>query len=396
MMLILLLKVTLLLAIPLAVLPLMGRTSSALRHLVCAIALAGTLLLPLSLAIGSHGIAVPIPVIFRASVLAGATARATGGGATLTLFALWGAGLVVLLTRIAVGYWQVSRVVRDAIPGDGYSTADVCVPLVAGLLRPVILMPHSAQCWPLEQRIAALWHERAHIRRKDLWTSLMAHLACAVYWFHPLAWAVARQMRHEQETACDDAVIHSGFEPAIYAEALVATAHQFTSTSLIGCHMLTQKTLPSRIARLLDSRVSRTSSTAALGRTAVVLVLALAAIALLNAQVEEAYQSKVAQSAASAIVFRAGNGVTAPRVITRADPEYTEDARAAKISGTVMLHVVVGTDGVAHDINVVKGLDAGLDVKAVEAVQKWRFEPGTLNGSPVAVVATIEINFKLL
>jgi TonB family protein len=382
MMLVLLLKVTLLLALPLAGLPLMRRASSAMRHLVCAIALAGTLLLPLTLPIGSHGIAVPMPVVFRTSVLAGATARATAGSATLLLLALWVTGLVVLLARIAVGYWQVSRVVQDAVPDDGFSTANVCVPLVSGLLRPVILMPRSAQSWPPEQRVAALRHERAHVQRHDLRTSLMAHIACAVYWFHPLAWAVARQMRHEQETACDDAVIRSGFEPIIYAEALVATARQFTSTSLIGCHMLTQKTLHSRIARLLDGRVSRMSSTAALRRTAVVLALALAAIALLNAQAEQPY--------------KVGNGVTAPRVIVRADPIYTEDARAAKIDGVVLLTVVVGTDGLAHDINVVKGLDAGLDVKAVEAVQRWRFAPGTLDGNPVAVRATIEINFRLL
>ena len=61
-----------------------------------------------------------------------------------------------------------------------------------------------------------------------------------------------------------------------------------------------------------------------------------------------------------------------------------------------MLSVVIGTDGLAHDISIVKSLDAGLDRKAAEAMEQWHFAPGTLNGEPVAVRATIEVNFKLL
>src|SRR5262249_37970725 len=157
---------------------------------------------------------------------------------------LWLAGAALFLLRLAIGHLQLVKVLRRATPGDGFPYSDVSVPMVAGLFRPVILMPRAAESWPASQLAAALRHEHAHLQRKDLWTSLIAHLACAVYWFHPLAWAIARQMRHEQETACDDAVLCSGFEPASYAEALIAAARQITSTSLIGCHM-TQKTLKS-------------------------------------------------------------------------------------------------------------------------------------------------------
>jgi TonB family protein len=93
-------------------------------------------------------------------------------------------------------------------------------------------------------------------------------------------------------------------------------------------------------------------------------------------------------------VYRVGGGVKAPRVLSRVDPEYSEEGRAAKINGTVLLQVVIGKDGIAHHINVLKGLDGGLDIKAVEAVQKWKFEPGTLDGEPVDVRAQIEINFR--
>jgi protein TonB len=103
-----------------------------------------------------------------------------------------------------------------------------------------------------------------------------------------------------------------------------------------------------------------------------------------------------AQSEPAGQIYRVGGDVMSPRVIFKVDPQYTEEARQEKIAGSTVLSVVVGTDGLAHDINVSKSLDPGLDRKAAEAVQQWHFEPGTLNGEPVAVRAVIEINFRLL
>jgi TonB family protein len=95
-------------------------------------------------------------------------------------------------------------------------------------------------------------------------------------------------------------------------------------------------------------------------------------------------------------VFRAGGGVSQPAVIFKVDPEYSEEARKAKYSGTVMLAVIVDTDGHARDIHVVKSLGMGLDEKAIEAVAKWKFRPGMKGGQAVNVRATIEVNFRLL
>jgi TonB family protein len=346
--------------------------------------------------------------------------------------------MAVLLLRLGIGYWRLATVLRTATPAEGFVLSDVAVPMVAGLLRPMILMPRSADSWPLPQRAAALKHERAHVERKDLWTSLIAHLACAIYWFHPLVWALARRMHREQETACDDAVLCSGFEPASYAEALIATARQITSTNLIGCHM-TQKTLKTRIARLFENGMPRMSSPATLRRIAICFAAIAAIIALLNgnprmraAQAQAVAATGPVQASvpapppppppappapANAVVaqveppsvaasgeksgpadhpYKVGDGVTAPRLIDRVAPDYTEEAKAAKISGSVLLSVVVGTDGLAHDINVVSGIDPGLDLNAVAAVQQWHFQPGTKDGEPVAVQAQIEVNFKLL
>jgi len=95
-------------------------------------------------------------------------------------------------------------------------------------------------------------------------------------------------------------------------------------------------------------------------------------------------------------VFRVGGGVSQPAVIFKVDPEYSEEARKAKYSGTVMLAVIVDVQGRARDIHVVKSLGMGLDEKAIEAVEKWKFKPGMKGGEPVNVRATIEVNFRLL
>jgi TonB family protein len=94
-------------------------------------------------------------------------------------------------------------------------------------------------------------------------------------------------------------------------------------------------------------------------------------------------------------VQRVGGGVTAPRVVAKIEPQYSEEARLAKYSGTVVLYLEIGPDGLAHNLRVVEGLGLGLDEKAVEAVRSWRFTPGTKNGEPVTVAAHIEVNFRL-
>jgi TonB family protein len=95
-------------------------------------------------------------------------------------------------------------------------------------------------------------------------------------------------------------------------------------------------------------------------------------------------------------VYRVGGAVRPPSVVSKVDPEYAEEARIAKLNGTVTLLVEVDPDGIAHNITVTGKLGMGLDEKAVEAVEQWRFNPGTKDGQPVPVMATIEVNFRLL
>jgi periplasmic protein TonB len=93
--------------------------------------------------------------------------------------------------------------------------------------------------------------------------------------------------------------------------------------------------------------------------------------------------------------FTPGKGVTAPRAIYEPDPEYSEEARKAKYQGIVVLAIVVDPLGHPREVRVARSLGLGLDEKAIEAVQKWKFAPGVKNGIPVAVRVNIEVNFRL-
>ncbi|MBV9771355.1 MAG: energy transducer TonB [Bryobacterales bacterium] len=94
--------------------------------------------------------------------------------------------------------------------------------------------------------------------------------------------------------------------------------------------------------------------------------------------------------------YRIGGGVSPPSILYKVEPEYSEEARKAKFQGTVLLFVVVDEKGNPRDIKIIRPLGLGLDQKAVEAVEKWKFSPGKKDGKPVPVQAQIEVNFRLL
>jgi TonB family protein len=94
-------------------------------------------------------------------------------------------------------------------------------------------------------------------------------------------------------------------------------------------------------------------------------------------------------------VYRMGPGITPPRVIQKSEPVYSEEARKSRLVGDVGVKVTVGEDGVPRDLAVTKPLGLGLDEQALNAVSTWRFAPGTKDGKPVAVFATIQVTFRI-
>lgn len=89
------------------------------------------------------------------------------------------------------------------------------------------------------------------------------------------------------------------------------------------------------------------------------------------------------------------DGLENPRVLKEARPAYAADAMRERVAGAVRMEVVVRVDGTVGDVRVVESLDARLDEEAANAAKQWRFHPGTLNGTPVPVLVTIEMTFTL-
>ena len=110
----------------------------------------------------------------------------------------------------------------------------VSVPMTWGLRRPVILVPAGSAAWPEEIKRSVLLHELGHIRRGDCLMLLLGRLACVAYWFHPLVWLAARQLRKTSEQAADDLVLASNIAPPDYAEHLVGIAARMRGIHLFG------------------------------------------------------------------------------------------------------------------------------------------------------------------
>ena len=108
-----------------------------------------------------------------------------------------------------------------------------------------------------------------------------------------------------------------------------------------------------------------------------------------------AAQEQTTQETVYEFTRKGENGITAPKPLYHPDPEYTDRARRKKINGTVVLSLVVATDGLVRDAKVTTSLDKDLDNQALKAVRTWKFEPATKDGTPVAVRISVETSFHI-
>jgi len=173
-----------------------------------------------------------------------------------------------------------------------------------------------------------------------------------------------------------------GVQAPEYADRLMAVARQYQRRSpMAAVAMVRHPALAERIAAILDA--GRIRKSASVGARMAVLLAAVAVLVPLSA-----FQNRT--------VYKAGvDGVTVPKVVYKTQPSYTEEAKAAKIQGTVGLSAVINAAGRAEEITVTRSLDPGLDTNAILSLTQWTFEPGTKDGQPVDVGVAIEFNFKL-
>lgn len=283
------------------------RKTAGLRHLAWAAGFGALLVLPLLLAVvPSHfnfAIAAPAPAIATvadapqmamlpavhaahapivAAVLPPAPSPHLDMAAVLrALAAVWLFGVLIIALRGAVALVGLDRLRRHSVGhifrdlpkfAQGYDiriASDECGPVTWGFVRPIILLPKSADYWPTERVTAVLLHEIAHIRRRDSLTQMLSLMACALYWPNPFVWLGARAMRREAEIAADDAVIVSGVRPSYYAAELVHLAAQFREQRPalinvpVNVPMAERAALEARVEAILAQTPHRAGVTAA-------------------------------------------------------------------------------------------------------------------------------------
>jgi beta-lactamase regulating signal transducer with metallopeptidase domain/HEAT repeat protein len=226
-------------------------------------------------------------------------------GLSLVVF-IWALVVVAIASSLGYAAMLVKRIVNRARPLTGEDwlnplyevsdrleleepprllrSEDAKMPFACGVFTPTIVLPAECDTWTLDRRRAVLLHELAHVRRHDLVGHTLGRLACAFYWFHPLVWTAAKQLRSESERACDDLALACGARATDYAEHLldIVTSVKRDATPSIALAMARRKEFEGRMLAILDpdlrhSTPSRRQSAALIGSLALISMVVGAA-----------------------------------------------------------------------------------------------------------------------
>lgn len=213
----------------------------------------------------------------------------------------WVAGALLVLLGLAGERFQLARLARDARrvrdgraaqasrriseqiglrrPPALYLTPRDIMPSTWGIFRPRVLLPATAETWPEARLRAVLGHELAHVRRRDCAVQTAASLACALYWYHPLAWLAAARLRSERELASDDEAVALGGGRSGYAAELLELARG--TRPLTPALTATTLARPADLSRRLEALVDEGRSRRRLGwRQAVAASVTAALVAV--------------------------------------------------------------------------------------------------------------------
>jgi beta-lactamase regulating signal transducer with metallopeptidase domain len=216
---------------------------------------------------------------------------------------------------------------------------DVDIPLVTGILHPVILLPASVSEWTEDELRIVLLHELAHVCRADIAVRAVAMVACAIHWFNPLVWMLATLSTRDAELAADDLVLYSGVRPSTYADALLNLAGSvFRFPSLQPAMPLARRSgLADRVHAILRDSHRRTDT----GRfTRPALIGGSCTIAMLAACV------RFAPSAPTASPPVAGQSVATinPKSVSRAPLAMAKVAARIPVSAARLASPAATTD----------------------------------------------------
>jgi beta-lactamase regulating signal transducer with metallopeptidase domain len=187
---------------------------------------------------------------------------------------------MLLFVRMALGSWGLHRMLRSATPIDdlrsGVFESDLLAsPGSVGWLRAKIVLPQTWRDWDAAKLRAVLAHERAHIRRRDWLIRVASHVNVCIFWFHPMAWWMERELARLAEEACDDAALSELDDREEYAATLIEIARAVCADTRVlnwrVISMAKNSNVIRRVNRILNRRTQVPKS---LGRFAWVTLFA--------------------------------------------------------------------------------------------------------------------------
>jgi len=344
---------------------------------------------------------------------------------------IYGCVVVYFTGRLAFGLWRTAAIRRDAqrifLTGAAGATWQRCCrlfdvfhavaavsrdidgPMTIGVRHKVLLLPAD---WQASQNgddlDAALAHEFAHMRRGDFAKNLLYELLSLPIAYHPLLWMTRTKLAETREMVCDAMAAEAVAGREEYARSLLRLASQFSkrtpARTLHAIGIFDANIFERRIMSLTEQQVqigvARRMATAVvcvmlgLGTCASALALRIkVATPVAQSEAQPAQQSE-AQPAQHPDAAHVSAGVMAANLLTHVNPVYPEIAKAAGVSGSVVLHAVIGKSGEMESLQVISGPEM-LSGAALDAVRQWTYRPYLLNGEPTEVDTTITVNFSI-
>jgi TonB family protein len=366
------------------------------------------------------------------TVTMGPAHAATGFHMPPTLLAaaalLYLGALVYFATRLCIGLYQTASLRRRAEPlaltghaRQSYlrfaqlfgvnnavvaASTEIAGPITLGILRPVLLLPSELDASLLGEDLdAALAHEFAHMHRRDFAKNLAYEVLSLPIAFHPLLRLTRSRMAETRELVCDDLAAEVVAGRQRYSRSLLRLATKFSEQThapaphaigIFDAHPF--KNFERRVMNLTHhSKELRGAARLATAALSLLLIGGACTSAL-------AFRMQVAAPAAQTAtpaptpqpekVLRIGARVINGNRLTFVAPVYPPDAKAARLNGTVVLHALIGKDGLIKELAVVSGPDEFRE-SALDAVKRWTYRPYLLNGDPTEVDTTITVNYAL-
>lgn len=243
-------------------------------------------------------------------------------------------------------------------------------PLAAGFVRPAVYLPEDVPAQTLPYAVA---HEVCHLRRRDLWFKLLLTAACAMQWFSPLVWAMARAAGRNLELACDAQVLQNrstAYRQA-YGLAILNTLRPGGALALAAGFAAPPKFAKERITAMFDKQRKKKL----LPLLAMLCAAVTAASALVSCTAAQSEETQSSSAAPSVSQSTAASSSTQSEPDSSASQSTAESTAPVLAEETAWIWIVPGADSVSRSFG---DGHRGMDVAAKEGTPIYAPVSGTV------------------